>query len=409
MDSYHWLLTPAGIESTAEARTRLLAKDSILRILKSLRKSISPPQAAMALELAQLQIRGRIKFSRADQMLFTKQSLEQATSERLARYKSSRFPAGASLADICCGIGGDAIGLAVNRTIAAVDHQELIARMAQHNLAAYGLYDAAVYHLTFAEFDISEIDCLHFDPDRRVAGRTVLAHDFSPSMNSIFSGIGRRLTGIKLAPATNLPQHIREKIHREFIGERRETKQQMVWLHHPDLPNNMTTCTVLRSTGAESMTFENQEQFQPCAFAEQFGDFLYEPHSVVLASRMVNGLARALGLTRVGHGSAYLTGGQTKPTALATCFKIHSIVPLSIERVANHIHREQFGEIEWKKRAIEQETYEQLAKLKSRGDRRITAVVTPSFCGPVVVFCQRAADLARESTAIKPDQANSET
>jgi hypothetical protein len=389
VDKFDWLLTAAGRESAALARERLLEQENILRILKRMRKSISPAQAAMALELAKLQIRARTKFTRADEMLFTKTSLEQATSERLALYKASRFPTGSSVADICCGIGGDAIGLAPNRTLAAVDQQQVIAQMAQHNLAVYQSTNASVFHLSFEGFDISEIDCLHFDPDRRVAGRTVLAHDFSPPLTTIFSGIGGRLTGIKLAPATNLPQHTREKIHREFIGERRETKQQLVWLNHPEYPKNRTSCTVVSSRGVESMTFDNDEQFKLCEIVDQTGTYLYEPHSVVIAARMVNGIARSLGLQRVGNGSAYLTGDQYCNSALISRFRIESVVPLSIERVANHIHREQYGEIEWKKRAVEQETYEQLLKLKSRGERKITAVVTPSQRGAIVIFCQR--------------------
>ena len=85
-----------------------------LRLLKRLRKTVAADLAAALVQQAELRRRARTKFSLADQMLFTDLGLQQASSESLAVYKSRRFDSQRPVEDWCCGIGGDAIGLAEN-------------------------------------------------------------------------------------------------------------------------------------------------------------------------------------------------------------------------------------------------------------------------------------------------------
>jgi hypothetical protein len=384
-----WLLTKRAQEFAAIVREQLLANENILRILKRLRKGISPAEAAMAVELGTLQLRARTKFSRAEKMLFTKTSLEQATSERLALYKASRFPRDQKIADICCGIGGDSIGIGQSHELAAVDQQNLLCKMAEHNLTVCEIPKFKVVNQSFSEFDIVDYDCLHFDPDRRVAGRTVLPNDFSPSFDEILSGIGRRLTAIKVAPASNLPHDLREMVHREWIGERREAKQQLIWLNHPEYPRGSATCTVVTGGGIEKLTFTNDAQFRPAPVADQLNQYVYEPHAAVIAARMISGLAREYGLSRVGQGAAYLTGDRPINSSLLATFKVEVAAPLYLEKIAELVRQNDYGEIEWKKRAVEQETYEQLKRIRTRGERKVTAIVTPTPRGPAIIFCHR--------------------
>ena len=80
-------------------------------MLSRLRRDLWPERSHLVVEQVELRARGREKFSRADQMFFTRQGLEQATDEQLAAYKASRFVVGEAVVDLCCGIGGDLISL----------------------------------------------------------------------------------------------------------------------------------------------------------------------------------------------------------------------------------------------------------------------------------------------------------
>ncbi len=390
MSKVAWLLSPEAREACELARQMLADHENALRVVKRLRKTLLPEHSALVMELSQLQIKAKAKFSRAENMLFTKVGYEQATSERISRYKASLFPPGVDVADICCGIGGDAIGLAVGRRVIAIDSQSLMCQFSAANLELYERTNFETRAVEFSREVCTEFECLHFDPDRRVAGRTILPNDFSPSLQSIIAAIGNRLAAIKLAPASKLPHELREKTHCEWIGESREAKQQIVWFNHPQKPNGKSSATVVDRKGVfDQLVFENDIQFSTVSIAKQVGEYIFEPHSVVLAGKLNRGLARNFALERVGRGAAYLTGNSLIETKLLAAFKVVEVVPLQIEKIANAIRQRGFGKIEWKKRAIEQETFEQLRRIRTKGDISITAIVTPASHGPVVVFCQR--------------------
>ncbi len=390
MSNIDWLLTAEAREATQLVRLKLQQRENILRIVKTLRKKLSPANAALAMEQGQLQLKARVKFSKAEQMLLTKIGYEQATSERLARYKSSCFPEGGTLGDICCGIGGDAIGLSAGRKLIAVDAEPILCRFTQENLRVYNAQNVHIEAVDFHEFSMNGIDWLHADPDRRVAGRTVFPSDFSPPLNSLIAAIGDRVAAIKLAPATKLPHDLCEQCHREWIGENRETKQQLIWFNHPSKKSGTSSTTVISGTDhVEQLTFDNNAQFGRIPIAPKIGSFVFEPHSVVLAGRLNRGLARRFELQRVGDGVAYLTADHPCDSALVSVFLVEQIVPLQIDKISLAVRTNGYGKIEWKKRAIEQETFEQLVKIRAKGERSITAIVTPSQQGPIVIFCQR--------------------
>ena len=105
-DDYDWLVSAAGAEAFARAAA---GPADPLRLQQQLRKSLPAERARLVVEQLELRQRARRKFSAAEQMFFTRQTLEQATDERLAAYKAARFAAVAPTgvwADICCGIGG---------------------------------------------------------------------------------------------------------------------------------------------------------------------------------------------------------------------------------------------------------------------------------------------------------------
>src|SRR6266513_802673 len=114
----HFLRSPAGVDLLAETAT--LPPDELTRI-SHLRKSHPPDQVAAAVDLLDLRVRARAKFSRAGEMFFTREGLEQSSSEAVANWRAARFPDGASVVDLCCGIGGDAVALAIRGDVFCFD------------------------------------------------------------------------------------------------------------------------------------------------------------------------------------------------------------------------------------------------------------------------------------------------
>src|SRR3954469_8193483 len=104
LDTFRQLLTPAGDAALAEAVSLVPAEANFLACFEALRKRHPPELAKAALETAILRIKARDKFALADRMYFTREALEQATGEIVARHRARRFAHFQCVADLCCGI-----------------------------------------------------------------------------------------------------------------------------------------------------------------------------------------------------------------------------------------------------------------------------------------------------------------
>ncbi len=108
-----------------------------LAIQTQLRREFSDRLVRGAFALCELRRRGTAKFSRAAEMWFDRQGLEQATSEPVARHKARRFSG--EVLDLCSGIGGDCLALAQSCTVTAVDSNPVAGLRTQWNAQVYGV------------------------------------------------------------------------------------------------------------------------------------------------------------------------------------------------------------------------------------------------------------------------------
>jgi len=133
---------PEGCAILARLSEADLNEAHTLSLLAELRKTLPADLAGAALTLARLRERGAAKFSRAGAMFFTSDALEQASGEAIARYRARRFAAAGytRIADLGCGIGGDALALAgvPGTRVIGVDRDPLRLKMARANVCAYG-------------------------------------------------------------------------------------------------------------------------------------------------------------------------------------------------------------------------------------------------------------------------------
>lgn len=209
------LLTPTGLALLDEVSAQGEATDLVATV-SALRKAGHDPQlVSAALTQSRLRRHARPKFGGfADRMLFTQAGLEQATRLKVAALHAGRFArAGLTrVADLGCGIGGDAMALAaLDLQVTAVDADEVTATMAAYNLAPF--HTATARHARAEDVDLSEFDAVYFDPARRTAGhqntaRLTRPEDYTPSLDFVFDTASRMPTGVKLGPgidATSFP------------------------------------------------------------------------------------------------------------------------------------------------------------------------------------------------------------
>lgn len=172
--------------------TELRSYDPAQELATATRLRRSHPAALVSAALGQARLRQRAvaKFGAEDayRMFFTPNGVEQATRTSVATYRAARFAAAGvrSVADLCCGIGGDAIALArAGISVLAVDRDPLTAEVARANAAALGL-DALieVRCADVTEIDTAAYDAVFVDPARRGGrGRIFDPEAYSPPLS----------------------------------------------------------------------------------------------------------------------------------------------------------------------------------------------------------------------------------
>ena len=419
-EDYRWLISEKAEPLLTETMTALMNRVNSVRLIKALRQQTSVNRAALLLEQAQLRIRGRQKFSLADQMFFTRRGLEQATGEPLAQYKARRFSQMKSVADICCGIGGDLMGL-VNRQLdqpatsdegstnttdprqsrstfhsVGVDADELTGWFASHNASiANSLSDSAtgvvrVQRSEYATFDRNGFDAIHCDPDRRVERRTILAQHFSPPLDQLLREISREVPlGIKLAPATVLEPSDCREIEREWIGDRRECKQQLLWRGSITDKPGWRTATAVIAHDAHQFSVLEESLFAELPQTGKLQRFLYEPHPTILAAEMTDAFAAQLGLARIAEGIGYLTGAQLVHHPLLSSFEVIEVLEMSFKKTLQCLRSYDVGTIELKRRGISPAMAAAFEKMKLSGSRQATVFLTRLDRQRIVVVAQR--------------------
>ena len=401
-DDYLWLMSEPAERLLRQAMDSFRSHDNVVRIARLLRQEISNSRAAIVMEQAQLRLRAKSKFPNAEAMFFTKRGLEQSTGRSLARYKTERFAACENVADICCGIGGDLLALhqrggASDGSTTGIDADELTASFARHNLQVCGSDNGRHGTVLYQDFNATSLesyDGLHVDPDRRGKAanykRTVHGSRFEPSLASVFqrtSHVG--LLGIKVAPATPASNDWPTVIEREWIGDRRECKQQVIW--HGDRVDRggyRTATCVDKSGTATRFSVPEAKLELKLPVADSIGEYLYEPHPTVLAAKLGHVLGRNMDLRPISADVAYVTGKKVE-LPLMQSFRVIEVLPLHLKKTAAVLRAMDVGTLEVKRRGVEQIAGDQFMKLKLTGSRRATVILTRHDRNRLAIIAKR--------------------
>ena len=409
-EDYSWLLSEAAIPLLRQAADVFRTKGNMVRLAQSLRKEISRSRAAIVLEQAQLRIRAKSKFPNADAMFFTKRGLEQATGRGIALYKAARFAGCENVADICCGVGGDLLALhdrsdSATCVTTGVDADELTALFAGHNLkvgCANQTGRGGVLFQKFESMSIDGLDGLHADPDRRGSKsnfqRTVHGSRFEPSLDELLHASSNiKLVAIKVAPATPVSDAWPEQIEREWIGDRHECKQQLIWQGEraERIGYRIATC-VDNVGGSASFSISEARMNMKLPAASSVGDYIHEPHPTVLAAEISRPFGQQLDLRPLANDVAYLTGGIASHPLLQS-FQVIEILPVNLKKVAAALKAMDVGILEVKRRGVEQAAGDPFLKLKLSGSQRATVILTRFDGKRVAIIARRVSSYANKT------------
>lgn len=388
------LLTPEGLRLVDTLRISSTA-DAASAVSRLRREGLSPDLVSAVVGQARLRERARAKFGPfADRMLFTRAGLEQATRLAVAARHAGRFrDAGiARVADLGCGIGGDALGFAgIGLEVLAVDADEITAALAAYNLAPFGS-SARVRHGRAEETDLDGIDAVWLDPARRTSGhsetRRVAASDYTPSLDWAFDLARRMPTGIKLGPAFDRDD-LPPEGEAQWISADGSTIELVVWSGSLARAGVRRSALVLRGDRAAELTAPADTAD---ADPRDLGAYLHEPDGAVIRARLIGDVARALEAGMLTGGTAYMTSDAGRTSPFATTFRVRDVLPLKPRDIEAALRRADIGILEIKKRGVDIDPAQFRKKLRLSGSASATLFLTRIGDRRVAVLADRVED-----------------
>ena len=398
------LLTPAGWALLATLPP--YRQDEALALGERLRaQGHSPDLVAAALTQQRLRARAAAKFGPfASTMLFTPDGLEQATRLAVAAHHAARYQrAGTTrVADLGCGIGGDALALAgLGLGVLAVERDETTAALATVNLMR--VPEVTVRCADAREVDLvaEGVDGVFADPARRSGGRRLTdPEQWSPPLSTVLAWREQvPALGVKAAPGIDhalLPADA----HVQWVSVDGGVLEADIWCGPLALEGPGRSALVLRSapdatngagasgagpdsgTGAGSAAagtttspdavarpavarLSDPEctdptapplQLPPIAGQEELGEYVLEPDGAAIRAGLVAHLASRAGATPLAPRIAYLTGPRLPGADLAPflrAWRVREVLPLHLKALRVRVREQRIGRLEIHRRGVD--------------------------------------------------------
>ena len=385
------LRSGAGLALLAELPAGPLDPAEALRLAGRLRGSHPPALVAAVMAERELRQRARAKFALAGRMWLTRDGLEQASAEPLARHRAARFRPFDRVADLCCGIGGDLCALAPGRAAVAVDRDPVHLRMAGLNAGLHGAAELDAVQADVADLRLDGWPAAFVDPARRASGRRLPPGASQPPLGWCLALAGRvGAVAIKAAPGLPLGL-VPSGWEVEFLADRRELKEAVLW--SPALAGTARRATVL--PGGDTLAREPG----PSVACAAPGRFLLDPNPAVTRAGLVEELARALGAWKLDPRIAFLSADRPLRSPFGRGLTVLASLPWNLKRLREALRERRVGVVEVRKRGSAVDAAELTARLRPRGEERAVVVLTRVQGRPWALVC---AELAPDAPAARP-------
>jgi len=331
--------------------------------ISRLRKTWDQPLVHAALELAEARRKALIKFPEHPGIVADVAGIEQASSSRVAAHKARRFAhAGAErVHDLCCGIGGDAMALALIANVTAVDQNDLRTWMTARNA------NCPTRTADAGELDLADADAFHIDPARRNEGtgrRAWQYENYQPGPDVIERLITQcPHAAVKLGPGVCLDALPLASREIEVISEDGKLVQAIMWAGNLALHRGQRTATLL----PDGASITGKPTLAPSG---QPGRYLYEPDASLERTQLLGMLCESLSddIGELHPGLGLLTSDAHIESPWLRCYEIVDIMPWRQNNVRDLLHARKAGVVAVKTRGVQENPDQLQTQLRGSGD-----------------------------------------
>ncbi len=291
-------------------------------------KATDAESARWAFTQWSLRERARSKFHRAEDMLFDREALEQATHEAVSAYRARQFPGSVTVLDGTCSLGGDLIAFAKQGRAVGVDLDPTRLGLAAWNLR---IHEVSANLVESSCFDIEAPDCFaFFDPARRANGKRVVdIADFAPNPSQIVEHFrGLALGMMKLTPM------LRDEIL-AGLGPSCE-----FWSYGRECREAVVTWGESAGEGIWAVHVESGERLAAGEApwpTETPGPYFYDVDPACVRAHATGTLAAAYDLDQFGDATGYLTGGMAVSSPWIRRYAVVDCLPGHVDKTTQHL------------------------------------------------------------------------
>jgi SAM-dependent methyltransferase len=362
-------------------------ESDVLGVASRLRGRYPTAMAAAGQTQVRLRRRAAAKFGAAARGLyFTVDGLEQATRRGVAELRARRYAAAGirRVADLCCGIGGDALAFAAaGIEVLAVDRDPLACAVARANALAAGFADLVeVRRAEVEKVALDGCDAIFLDPARRTGrGRVFDPAAYSPPWGFAL-GLADRApaAGIKAAPGLPHDQ-IPGTAEAEWVSDGGAVKEAGIYFG--PLAGARRRATLL--PGPHTLVDRGRHPQPDPGPARRY---LYEPDGAVIRARLLGELAEDLGATTLDPTIAYLTSDRLVDTHFADAYEITDVAAFNVKQLRRVVAQRGIGTLTVKKRGADVDPAALRRQLRPVGPNSAVLIIT-RVLGAHVAFLAR--------------------
>lgn len=379
-----FLQSDVGLKLLACLATADLSESNTLKLITSLRQAYDANQVRAGITQARLRQKAILKFGEvASQMLFTSSALEQASDPLVRRYRAN-YCQGASVLDVCCGIGTDAMAMAqVAESVLGLDIDPIRVAIATHN--------ATILGLTNLHFEMADVrdgipdsyDIIFYDPARRNSqGKRIYdVERYIPPLSLIQEWQSEHIV-VKLSPGVDQDQLKTYSGGVEFVSVSGDLKEAIFWCN---AQWRGAKATLLTDRGETHHWLRTHTPTVP--ITEPRG-WLVEPDAAIIRAGLVQDVAESLDGTMLDETIAYFCTSSQPQSVWVRSWEIVDWMPFNLKRLKAYIREHDIGRLTIKKRGSPLTPEELLKKLKPRGEEPRVLVLTRYQSQPIILICK---------------------
>jgi hypothetical protein len=357
------------------------SKQEPLSLAKKLSVQFSPEERIRVSEWIALADKIKSKFGISQMLLCDRLAYEQSTGRLLSEWKSRLWPENITIADLCCGMGGDSLFLHDTHKVIGVDLDPLRLMMFKTNSELLNKRFLAVQGdaLTFP----TRAAYAHIDPARRNdRNQNQRKLELMPSWEQVQS-ISSHYTGlmVKLPPA--FPDELVPVVSRQlFLGSSKDCLEILLllgeWSH---LSFQANCCAVHADTGD---LYSADRRSIPEFLDAGTGSIIWEPSPVMIRSHLYRHWGKRHGLLQLDRSVAYLSGDTIINEPWARGYRVIDSCAMHLSTIKVMLKKHDIGKLIIKKRGVDIDPDTEIRKIKAKGSNAGILIYTRFQDRPVV-------------------------